>query len=432
MPVATRTASILGLLFGAAALFGCEDSFVSETEQIRFWTDDLRTGVSKPFVNDRPVLEGTRVCPTSCASTLLDEEDPNAPLLSCGDGFANSDIFTCFRQTAFRGEVDEDNCITVTGPDTTAWFFTPIACAVSDFWAVFQPQTDYVQFRVTAVDDVEASFEQWPEDAADAMHDAGYLVKHTGGGFGEDWRYSQNEPVRVLAGEPVLFSVQLTHRETGEQVAYDASTSEITVVTTAGPEAEVTDGVTAGTVTIKADVWTEASVFLTVGQTRNYLVGEVVGIPAGRLDSIEIIAAMEDELQTDDWGPPMGARAVVRDMVGRVVLGVPVEWDMERGELAVGSDEELIVPGPDYVSLADTCLAKAKHPLRREATLIATYNDLEAEAELGWTPDLGPDYQVNLEHCKGSCSGCSASTPAAPALGLVLAAMVGTRRRRVT
>lgn len=426
------TIHALGLITPLLVLSSCDESFVSESEQIRFWTDDLRTGVIQPFVNDRPVLEGTRICPTECASTLLDAEVENPPLLTCADDFPNSDILTCFRQTAFRGEVDDNNCITVHGPDTTAWFFTPTDCAVSDFWTVFRPETDYVSFRVASADSVMASFEQWPEDAADTLFDSGYLVKHTGGGFGQEWRFSQTEPVRVLAGSPVLFSLQLTDRTTGEQVAYDTSTARITVVTTAGPEAIVEDGVTPGTVTITADKWTEATVFLTIDQRRNYVAGEIVGVPKSRLDSIEIVAAMEDEPQTDDWGPPVGARAVVRDRVGRVVMGVPIEWDVERGELAVGGSEEFVLPGPDYVSLADTCLAKAKHPLRREAILTATYEDLlYTETQLGWTPDLGPDYEVSLEYCKGgACSGCSSTNPVTPAIGLWLLAATALRRRR--
>lgn len=423
--------SLITLATSLALLTACEDSYVTSGDQIRLQAPDLRVGVHQPFDNSTTVLEGTRVCSTCEATVVSDTGGGTHPLLSCGDGYSNSDILTCFSQDLFRGHFDDDGCVVLDGPEQTAWLLQPETCTVSDFWD-FTPEADSLVYKLTAREDVYATFEQWPEDIAFALYEHGDLRQSGGGGFPAELKNPVFEPFRVLADQEFTFAPQLIDEVRDAAVAFNAGESRIEVLQLGGPEAIVEDGVTPATVTIRPKAGSRVGVFLVVQNTEVFKVGEVLGVAASTLNSMELVVAMEDTQATDSWGPPVAARAVVRDAAGHLVYGVPVEWKVTRGTLSVGGGE-IQYPGADYITLGDTCYKPDELTVARTATLSASYEDLDAETELLWTPYIDDEYSLNVQNCQTACGGC-ASGPMAPGVGglftLVLGALAGVRRRK--
>lgn len=138
----------------------------------------------------------------------------------------------------------------------------------------------------------------------------------------------------------------------------------------------------------------------------------------------------------------------MRDTRGREVFGVPVQWSVRGGRLAVqpGQAEPGPLLGDDYAWVSAAC----QHPLRswkgdRVATLRASYGDLSDSVQLRWSyPEGWKDRydEAELEeyfadwapdpYCTGAgCNGCASGGSGAGALGLLglLAAALGLRRR---
>jgi hypothetical protein len=419
--------SLVGIATLIALGTACEDSFTSEDDQIKYIASEMRVGRQRLFTNDTPVLEGSRIC-VDCTAVPSDEFDVS--LLSCGDDYENSDILTCFTRTDFQGYTDDDGCFVAQGPDEAGWFYFPKSCTVTDFWG-FLPRKDATLFRVAERDDVSASFEQWPENYAEQLVSLGYMVKNTGGGFGDDWKTDPVLPFRILAGQEYALSIQLTSDITGEQVAFNTFGLRIDVVTEAGPAPVWRDGDVAGTIVINPYIGTVARVFITIENKWTYDAGVIMGVAPGAIDNLEVVVAHEDTPKTDGWGPPVAARAIARDVAGNIIHGTPVEWEVTRGRLSVGGDAVLF-PSTEYVNLADSCWKADQETVIRSAVLKATAMDLEADAELLWTPYIDEDYVVDVSLCEQGCNGgCATGTAESTAFvgATVMAAMLLRRRR---
>ncbi|MFY0540252.1 hypothetical protein [Nannocystis pusilla] len=102
---------------------------------------------------------------------------------------------------------------------------------------------------------------------------------------------------------------------------------------------------------------------------------EVVATPVEQAASLEIVAAFAHE--------PLGARAIVRDGEGRVIVGAPVTWSLVEGELALATVNEFTPP--EYTMIGDDCVPPPTAPESRRAVLRAQLGELSDELEIEWT-----------------------------------------------
>lgn len=138
------------------------------------------------------------------------------------------------------------------------------------------------------------------------------------------------------------------------------------------------------------------------------------------------------------WTEWISLRAVVRDRSGRPIWGMPIEWRVVDGYVALQSDQELylIEPVPDYAMVADVCSDPPREPTRRTAIVEASVGALTDIAELEWTAvpmpptDDPPDDEL-LALCEGPDApdgcGCTAGSPRSL---IWLAGLIAFLRRR--
>ncbi|WP_224196736.1 MYXO-CTERM sorting domain-containing protein [Nannocystis pusilla] len=168
-------------------------------------------------------------------------------------------------------------------------------------------------------------------------------------------------------------------------------------------------------------------------------VATVVATPVEQAASLEIVAAVGDE--------PFGARAIVRDGEGRVILGAPVEWSLVEGELALMPVDDFTPP--EYTIVADDCVPPPTAAESRRAVLRARLGELSDELEIEWTampPEevrdepfspnpacqrgTGPAGDDGLGDRGCNCASTAGAGGGSGAWLAALALMLGARRRR--
>lgn len=426
-PVPVTAGAILGLC--TLVLWGCPvPDFESEEGQMTFQTPGLNVGGSGGFSNQVGVLEGTPIC-AQCTEAHVTLDEGSEVELSCGDG-GEYDALACFDQDVEAGHLDGAGCVNGEGPGTATWTFTPTDCPLIDLGAELVP--DQVEFRFVDLEAVEGEFDQWLEEAATEMFEAGLLAQPDGSGFDESLRNPDGDPFRVVADEPFVFRIRLVEGDTGQPVAWTAQEGVVDVATTAGEAVSVIE-IGIGSAELSLPEGSEAEITLTVGG-RAWSAGRVIAVAPSAVRELDLVAAVYADGQ-DGAGTPYAARAVLRDDEGRPVYGAPVSWKVTGGELAM-AESSLDLPGADYVELADACIDPADTS-PRSMTLKASYRGHSDRVQLSWDPvdpEETPDSEGWAPHesCTGGCS-CRADGPSATpaALAGVLGCLGALIRRRI-
>jgi len=151
---------------------------------------------------------------------------------------------------------------------------------------------------------------------------------------------------------------------------------------------------------------------------------------------LELVAVYDAVTHADrelrDWGLPAFVIAVARDAEGRRVTGLPIEWSLHHGDLALRSDDG----GPaSVVETHDVCSPAPDQPRPASATISATLGELEASVDLEWIALPGDPRERGSGLCEQARHGCACATAdgeAGGALwsGLALLGLVAWRRRR--
>jgi MYXO-CTERM domain-containing protein len=247
-----------------------------------------------------------------------------------------------------------------------------------------------------------------------------------------------DEPLRLVPGVEVGFPIDVIDAE-GERVGWDLSQGRVLETKGSGtPRALTPIEDTDAMWPVRVGAGEQSAITLEVAGAV-LPVATVIATPAEEAASLEIVAALR--------GEPLGARAIVRDGEGRVIVGAPVAWSLVEGELALEPFADFIPP--EYTALGDDCLPPPEAPEGRRAVLRAQLGELSDELEIEWTKmplKEAPDepFSPNPACQRGTGAGeddgpgdrgCSCATgPEAGRDGLAWllapALMLGGRRRR--
>lgn len=259
--------------------------------------------------------------------------------------------------------VDGD-CVTLDGPSGVQVDYTPRGdCPVEE--AEVLP--DSFRVEVVPVDGLRARLEWQLEHLAE--HLAERLTARPA-----DVIPGADEPLRLVPDVTVGFPVNVIDAA-GERVGWDLSQGRV-LETKAGGQAR--------TLTPIEDTEALWAVRVGPGETSTITlevagavlpVATVVATPVEQAASLEIVAALA--------GAPFGARAVVRDAEGRVIVGAPVEWSLVEGELALTAVNDFAPP--EYRFIEDDCVPPPTAAESRRAVLRARLGALSDELELEWT-----------------------------------------------
>lgn len=359
-----------------------------------------------------PILAGTEVCPTL---TCRGDECPV---------FEDTDVAIdeCVAWE-FEGDVidEADGCFTLGTAGEAVWTIAPTDCAVAGTLL-----EDRVVFEVVDPAQVEAMLPQRGEELVEEAAAGGAIV----GEVPMDWRQPTDEPWRIVAGSPFGLYPRLVD-DGARSVVWRAQDAAIVATVIAGDAPSLVydraDGVT---LTLRAGA--EASLALETGGAA-FPLAEVVGVDVSEAASLTIFALVYDMAPSGTEATmPMGARAIVRDADGHLLFGAPVEWEVTGAVQSVFEQSEY-TPGPDYVSLGDTCPAAWPRKITRAATLTATLGDLSATTRLEWSPGVDPDAEIPADvdpACRNAC-GCASTGGGAlaPAMAAVFALLLSARRR---
>ena len=375
------------LLFVACDL----GSFNGEEGQVRVTDEDFVVGAISGYSSGDPVLQGETLCPEfGCVGCEAESTD-----------FAD-----CY-------EVFSEHL----APDGACYGFDTLGTAELDFVKLdceARPDhtDDTVRFEVveTATPRLEYPY---AEAALDEEAD-GVLRHHELDSFPEDVLPGS---LQVLEGHSAHAYVVLEDAD-GALVAYTRSEHELGVE--GGELLGVDDR---NGLYVKPDGEGQilfddepAGSFSTVAEEEVVSLEVHVGV---------IVGDGDDEV-------PFVARAIARDAEGEQVFGVPVEWSLEGTPLVVAGtvDEEFGFEDNQTVFLSDECVAG--DGLERSTILTASWNGLEASADVSWISAIdegefeADEDCLELEGCAGGC----ASGPAIPGLAALLLGLAATRRRR--
>lgn len=329
------------------------------------------------------VVVGTRLCPqVRCAA--CDADDSCAAVSVTASGAVHA----------------EDGCFVADAPGPSEW---RVGAPCDDPEA----PRDRAAIEVVAAEETAAELVLWPERAFAA---AGSLT------LGAPPVAELPAPLRVIAGSQLRLDVRLYTPADGHVVAW--SDGEVALQTTAGRAPVVYPGERLELVSFPE---TAAAASFRVGEF-TWPIGQVVGVPEDAARSLELAVAL---LREQDGATPAIVRAQVRDAQGRILLGMPVTWSVESGELALAVDTSL--PGPDYVKIEDHCLPPEARGGPRTAEIRAEAGELTGHLLLRWPGVAGaadPTWTPG-ERCPEAGCGCRSQPGGAAALLLLL-----LRRRR--
>lgn len=234
-------------------------------------------------------------------------------------------------------------------------------------------------------------------------------------------------PVQVAGGGAFHMSMVLTQQIDGETIEVRNNRADGGVLL---PEAQQSWGV-------EPYIWSlpageQAALRVVYGGTE-IAVPIFEAVEVDRVASLELVPVYElDSSGERDWGLPGGVIALAHDAEGRRIFGVPVEWSVSEGLLAIQPALET----NDLLVVGDSCRDKPITKDRRNATIEARVAGLVASAELEWTALREDDISIDPDapECQGSACDCSASatpTDSLAALFGLLVLGVGLRRRRL-
>lgn len=370
---------------------GCEPlRYPSEGEHLTLEDVGLTARTAQEGLgDDGAVLVGQRVCPT-----LAVPGQPDAAV-------------DCYESQPLDGATWVGDCFVVDEVGEVVWPLTPAAsCPVAGYTAV----ADRFVLRGADPDDLEVAIDHWPED---------YALSDQVRRFGaeDDLLPADGEPLRVLADTPTGFDLRF----------FDG------IGPVAVRPADADWALPGGTTTtldngaVQLSLPAGASAVLDVGfDDQRYEVREVLGVAADEVVALELLAVTSVDGEHDT---PLGARAIGRDAAGHPIFGLPVEWTLSRGYLAVRRG---LYAGQDaYIGLADACVPPARRNGPHDALLTASWGDLSDQVALTWDapPAEGDGLFVADPDCERGC-GCAGSGPPT-GLGAMLG-LIALLRRRVT
>lgn len=295
-------------------------------------------------------------------------------------------------------------------------------------WPDEELTADRFRLEVVPLDGLRAGLEWYMEELARR-----WLEPHEP--FPADLIPALDAPLQLVPGVELALPVNVL-TATGERVAWNLSEGRVLARSGGGPAEELARR------DDYDDFW---SVRVEPGEKRSLsleLAGvelpvvEVVATPADQAASIEIVAGYD--------GGPYGARALVRDREGRVIVGAPIAWSLRAGDLAFLDFDGTPLP-PEYLQLADVCLPPSVIAESRRAVLRAQLGDLSDEVELEWIAPAEPPRDTPFEphpncvHGSGEsddalsdrgCNCAAAPFAARDAAWLVLLALAFRRRNR--
>ncbi|MDC0720632.1 hypothetical protein [Nannocystis bainbridge] len=257
----------------------------------------------------------------------------------------------------------DGGCVILDGPSGVQVDYTPSAVCLEEEWEVLP---DRFRVEVVPVDGLRARLEWHMELKAERF--AERLSSRPA-----DRIPAADEPLRLVPGVTVGFPINVIDGA-GERVAWDLAQGRVLAATDGGPGQALTP------IEDTETIW---PMRVGPGETRTITlevagavlpVATVVATPVEQAASLEIVAAFA--------GTPFGARAIVRDGEGKVMIGAPVTWSLVEGELAFERFNDSAPP--EYTSIEDNCAPPPTVPESRRAVLRAQLGALSDELEIEW------------------------------------------------
>jgi MYXO-CTERM domain-containing protein len=341
------------------ALTACVPQISTELGQLTVTARDL----SLIGDGDGPaaLLPGTVTCPE---------------IVCAADCPPTANALDCFDVGATGSAVETGGCFTLGDPGAASWTFDPVPCPAND--EGYAPVADRLVFDVIDPAAVTAA----PLDVEALVESS---LSPGPGVFPSDWHQPLGEPWRLAAGSPFTFHATLVGPG-GAPVGYTIAQGGAQLGPFDGTSPELTN--VPGGVQVAIEAGATAQLRWGVG-ARSWPLVDVVGVPRADAASIQVVVAYLAD--ANGVLAPAGARAIVRDGTGRLIWGMPVDWTLDDGVLAVG-DPYVALPGPDYVTLLDRCVPPSQNHGDHAAVIRATAGGLTAVGTVAWTvPDGAPD-----------------------------------------
>lgn len=365
----TRSASACSslLLLAAAA---CNIA-VSEDGSLDLRTRPLFYSEVEPPSSGSRVLQGSQACLEIDSVLVEDGED--------GVWWTTDSFDSCYDITLNGAPVTDGECVVLDELGEALYEYTPLAsCPSEDVAPLLVP--DRYRLQVTAATELGSAGLEWYNERSAER----YLHPGPRGSFPSDWT-PLDEPLQLVPGVQVPFPVILLDA-TGEHVAWDLEQGQVLESRDGGaarPLASIPDYDGYFPVSVPEGGRSTLSLSLPGVELP---VAELVATPADAAASLELVVAYGTQEDTDPWTAPLGARAIVRDAEGRILLGAPVQWTLVEGHLSMGPlNDEIGIP-PEYLGLGDDCEPPpTTAPQPRHATLRAELGELADEVELEWT-----------------------------------------------
>jgi MYXO-CTERM domain-containing protein len=229
-------------------------------------------------------------------------------------------------------------------------------------------------------------------------------------------------PLQLLAGAGVQVHVELVEDTSDRVVGWNQSAGALELEALAGPLPGVRGDLSA--VTLTAAAGSRASAALTLGG-QTLPLADVHGVGPEAVQDLEISALFYDGGASGQF--PVQVEAHALDAAGQHIFGLPIEWRVLQGDLALDLGEDNI---PSAVAGLLECIPRRPRATRY-GVVEASYGELRATLEVKWKGYTGDD-GFSAGPCDEGC-GCRSGSPGGGSglgLGLGLVALALRRRRR--
>lgn len=355
------------------------------------------------------VLADTRLCPELLCDAC-----------EAADGCEDAAL-----QASGPVSVDDDGCFVTEAPGEVVW------TVASGCGAPGQPP-DQIRMRVLAADEVEARAYPWLDGtvAQEAPREQPGILT-----IGAPWPGLMPREFKVVAGEQVELIVELFEPGSGHPVARQAEPAAVTWTTTRGRPAVTYP---AESLRLVSFAGTEsAAAFEFAGHT--WPIGQLTGVPAESVVSLELAGALivsgdPDAPLLGRTSTPLGARAIARDAAGDLVIGLPMAWSADVGNVAHVPE----LTRHEHLVVADDCVAPEQREGPRALVLRGSSQGLSATLRFDWTgtreatvftPEPGADWAPS-PNCLEPTGGCGCRSADPGGASLLLLGLLGLRRRR--